>query len=529
MKLKAILETKRFFLTALAVATMVSALGWGTVGCCSSSRVSTPVAQKGDWPMWGGNGARNMVSLEKGVTLDFDPGSMDEDENVDLNTTKNVKWVAKLGSQSYGNVTIAGGRVYVGTNNESPRDPDKKGDRGIVMCFDEETGEFNWQLVIPKLKAGKQSDWEYIGVCSSPAIEENRVYVVTNKCEVVCLDAEGLKNGNEGPFKDEAKYVNPKGKTAPLKKNLDADVIWKFDMRDELGVLPHNVTSSSVIIAAGAVFSATSNGVDWSHTNIPFPLSPCWVALDKRTGELLGEDGSDAAKNILHASWSSLTYGRAGSKDVLIWGGADGFCYGYDPKPVKNKEGLAVYNPIWKVDCNEPHYRVDKNGKKVPYATPPGPSEIIATPVLHDGKVYCSIGQDPEHGDGVGRLTCINAATGEIIWKYSDVGRSLSTVAVADDLVYIAEYAGIVHCLDANTGKLRWKYDSFSRIWGSPIMVDGKVLLGNEDGDLLILDHGTKEPKVETVDMGAPVYSSPVVANGVLYVATQSHLYAIGK
>ena len=60
-------------------------------------------------------------------------------------------------------------------------------------------------------------------------------------------------------------------------------------------------------------------------------------------------------------------------------------------------------------------------------------------------------------------------------------------------------------------------------------MVAGKVLLGNEDGDLLILDHGKKEPKVETVNMGAPVYSSPVVANGTLYVATQTHLYAIGK
>ena len=187
------------------------------------------------------------------------------------------------------------------------------------------------------------------------------------------------------------------------------------------------------------------------------------------------------------------------------------------------------FNPIWKVDCNEPHYRKDKNGKKVPYATPPGPSELIGTPVLYEGKVYAAIGQDPEHGDGVGRLTCIDAATGKVVWKYTEVGRTISTVSVADDLVYIAEYAGIVHCLDANTGKLYWKHDSFSRIWGSTLVVDGKVLLGNEDGDLIILDHGKKKPKVKTVDMGAPVYSSPVVANGVLYVATQTHLYAIGK
>ena len=251
-----------------------------------------------DWPIWGGNGSRNMVSFEKGINLDFDPGRMDEDEVVDMKTTKNIKWIAKLGSQAYGNVTVADGRVYAGTNNESPRDPTKKGDRGIVMCFDEKTGKLNWQLVIPKLGAGKVSDWEYIGICSSPAIEGNRAYIVTNKCEVVCVDVEGLKNGNEGPFKSEAKYVNPKGQKAPLKEELDADLIWKYDMRDELGVFPHNVTSSSAVIVGDFLFVATSNGVDWSHTNIPAPLSPCWIALDKNTGELVGEDGSGGEKRL---------------------------------------------------------------------------------------------------------------------------------------------------------------------------------------------------------------------------------------
>ena len=76
-----------------------------------------------------------------------------------------------------------------------------------------------------------------------------------------------------------------------------------------------------------------------------------------------------------------------------------------------------------------------------------------------------AIGQDPEHGDGVGRLSCIDAKNGEVVWKYTDVGRTISTVSVHDDLVDAAEYAGLIHCLDANDGKLYWTYDSFSRIW----------------------------------------------------------------
>ncbi len=482
-----------------------------------------------DWPIWGRDGSRNMVSSETGLIVDFKPGDMNDDEVVDMKTTKNVKWVAKLGSQAYGNVTVGQGKVFVGTNNESPRDPGKKGDRGVVMCLDEKSGELLWQLVIPKLGAGKVSDWEYIGVCSSAAIDGNKVYVVTNRCEVVCLDINGLADGNAGPYKDEAKYVRPKGKQDELNVKTDADIIWMYDMRDQLGVFPHNVTSSSAVIVGDVVYVATSNGVDWSHTNIPSPLSPSWIALDKNTGELLGEDGSGASASSLHAAWSSLTYGKVDGKDMLIWGGTDGFCYGYSTKTEKDADGYDLFNPLWKVDCNEPHYRKDKSGKKVPYATPPGPSELIGTPVLYDGKIYCAIGQDPEHGDGVGRLSCIDAKTGKVLWKNTDIGRTISTVSVADDLVYLAEYAGIVHCLDAKTGKVYWTHDSFSRIWGSTLVVDGKLLLGNEDGDLLVLAQGKKKPKVQMVGMGAPVYSSPVFVNGTLYVATQTHLYAIGK
>jgi len=482
-----------------------------------------------DWPSWGKDGSRNMVSSETGLVFDFVPGEILSDETVDMNSTKNIKWLAKLGSQSYGNVTVGEGKVLIGTNNESARDSAKEGDRGVVMCFDEDTGKFLWQLVIPKLGAGKVSDWEYIGVCSSAAIENGMAYVVTNRCEVVCLDLKGLTDGNKGPFTEEENYLRQENTTDILNKSTDADIIWRYDMRDELGVFPHNVTSSSALILKDRLFVATSNGVDWSHTNIPSPLSPSWVALNKNSGELIGEDGSGASKQALHAAWSSLTYGRIEGEDLLFWGGTDGFLYAYKNETKEDEEGFNLFHPIWKVDCNEPTYRVDAEGRKIPYATPPGPSELIATPVLYQNKIYCSIGQDPEHGDGVGRLSCLDAKTGEVIWKSTDVGRTISTPSVADGLVYQAEYAGILHCLDAKTGEVYWTHDTYSRIWGSTLLVDGKVLLGNEDGDLLIFEHGKEYAEPRVINLGAPIYSSPVVANQTLYISTQTHLYAVGQ
>ena len=161
-----------------------------------------------DWPQWGGRDFRNMYSAEKGLPatlgkIDFKPGT----EDIDPKGAKNLRWAAKIGSQSYGNVTIAQGKVFIGTNNENPRDPKFTGDRSVLMVFDEKTGDFLWQLVIPKLASGKVNDWENLGLLSSPTVEGDRVYLVSSRCEVLCLDINGMSNGNDGPFKDENKYV----------------------------------------------------------------------------------------------------------------------------------------------------------------------------------------------------------------------------------------------------------------------------------------------------------------------------------
>ncbi|HXG24470.1 MAG TPA: PQQ-binding-like beta-propeller repeat protein, partial [Chthonomonadales bacterium] len=115
------------------------------------------------------------------------------------------------------------------------------------------------------------------------------------------------------------------------------------------------------------------------------------------------------------------------------------------------------------------------------------------------------------------------------VWNYDKIHRSMSTPSIANGLVFIADYSGFVHCLDAETGKPYWVYDTKSHIWGSTLVADGKVYFGTEDGDFIILAADKTLKEINKIDMKAPVYSSPVVANGTLYVATQTHLYAVGK
>src|SRR4029450_10942686 len=123
------------------------------------SVICSSVSLAADWPMWGGTPSRNMVSSMKGLptTWGLKPG-------------KNVKWVAELGSQSYGNPTVAGGVVLIGTNNEALRDPKQPGDRGVLMAFREATGEFMWQATFEKLSSGRANDWPFQGIASSPLV-----------------------------------------------------------------------------------------------------------------------------------------------------------------------------------------------------------------------------------------------------------------------------------------------------------------------------------------------------------------------
>jgi outer membrane protein assembly factor BamB len=198
-----------------------------------------------------------------------------------------------------------------------------------------------------------------------------------------------------------------------------------------------------------------------------------------------------------------------------------------------------VLQVVWKADCNPPEYKAKDAAHK--YPAPEGPSEINATPVFYKNRVYVPTGQDPEHGEGVGHLTCLDATkTGDItttgkIWEYKGIHRSISTVSIDPNtaLLFVGDFSGFVHCLDAETGKLNWVYDMKAHMWGSTFVADGKVYVGDEDGDFVILPakkdfDPKKEKPIFEVNLGAPMLSTPITANGVLYVMSQTHLYAVG-
>jgi outer membrane protein assembly factor BamB len=447
----------------------------------------------GDWPMWGGTPDRNMVSSMKGLPTTWD-----------VKTKKNVKWVAELGSQAYGNPVVAGGMVFVGTNNEGPRDPNVKGDKGVLMAFRESDGQFMWQAVHDKLAAGRANDWPYQGICSSPLVEDGVVYYMSNRGELMAVDVNGFRDGkNDGLVKDEKNT-----------KETDVDIIWRYDMMDELGVQQHNMANASPVSYGDLLFVNTSNGQDESHVNIPSPKAPAIIAVNKKTGKLVWEDNS-VGERILHGQWSSPSVGKVGDTVQVAVGQGDGWVRGYEALTGKK---------LWEFDMN-PKDSV----------WPKTRNEVISTPVFYENVVYIANGQDPEHGEGVGHLYAIDPTKrGDItetgrLWHYDKIRRSISTGSVYNGILFYSDFSGFLHALDLKTGKPYWTHDMFAAIWGSPMVIDGKVYLGDEDGDVTVLNADKTLKVIAENNMGSSVYSTPVPAHGVLYIVNRNQLYALAE
>lgn len=564
-----------------------------------SAKEATPAPADGpgDHFMFGNHPDRNFINPNP-VSLSHEFPKSEDDEKARVFGSR-VKWKAQLGSRAYGGPIVAGGKVYVGTNNENPRNKRDRGkatddnpdgppiDKGILMCFDEKTGKFLWQMVHDKLESGQVNDWPKEGLCSTPVVDGGKVYYTSNRCEVVCLDPNGFANGNDGFQKE--KYQTP----------TDGDVVWSVSMIDSLKVFPHNMTDCSPLIVGDLLYVVTANGVDENHVNIPFPEAPSFLCLNKHTGKVIWRSNLPG-RQIMHGQWSNPAYGVIGGKPQVIFPGGDGWLYGLEPETGKL---------IWKFDANPKDAKYELGGKGTR-------SDFIGSPVIYKEKVYIGTGQDPEHFTGIGHFWCIDPAgkTGDIspelvtdaekdppatkpnpstgaTWHYGgdekrpfakrdfSFGRTMSTACIFDDVLYIGEIDGYVHCLDAKTGKKFWQWDTKSAIWGSCYYVDGKVLVANEDGDLLFFKHekthdvmdevedGSKaaveaekaakaagkdagavrkaardaydkaaaatRAKVkdkyllQKVEVGSPIRSTPVVANGVLYVMSEHTLFAI--
>jgi outer membrane protein assembly factor BamB len=498
----------------------------GSFGCILSLE---PALGK-DRPQWGEAWSRNMVSGERNLPDSFDPA-----------TGKNIKWTAQLGTETHSSPVVAGGRVYIGTNNGNPRDPKHQGDRGVLMCFDEKSGRFLWQLVVPKRSEDVYFDWPQSGISSPVTLEGDRVYLVSNRGEVMCLDANGMANGNDGPFQDEGAHMTVKpvdsgASNAPPNLTpgpLDADIIWLFDLPAGAGIWSHDAAHSSILIHGDYLYLNSGTGVDNTHKKIRTPDAPSLVVLDKRTGRLVARDYEHIAPNIFHSTWCAPSLAEVNGRPLVFFGGGNGIVYAFetlDKLTPRSSGEVARLRCVWQFDFDPTApktnvHRYNSNRSE-------GPSNFYGMPVFYRNRIYMAGGGDIWWGKNQAWLKCIDATgTGDIttnglIWSYPLQKHVLATPAIADGLVFIADCGRLLHCIDAETGKDCWTQEIEGDAWASALVADGKVYLGTRSGNFYVMAAAREKKLLAALDLKNAISATASAANGVLYVATMNRLYA---
>lgn len=167
-------------------------------------------------------------------------------------------WELKLGSHQYSIPTLDRGRIYLAANDagvERPGFTPTAG--GVVMCVDQATGALIWRLPIPRYFDGVKPPFHFdqwsCGVCSGPVVEGDRVFVIGNRGEILCLDREGQANGNDGPVLDELAYMGITNAPDAGLKPTDGDIIWRYNLIAELGVVLHDVCGSTLLVAGDLI------------------------------------------------------------------------------------------------------------------------------------------------------------------------------------------------------------------------------------------------------------------------------------
>lgn len=485
------------------------------------------ISRAADQPQFGQRHSRNMVSGERGLPDRFDPVA-----------GTNVRWVAELGTHSYASPVVAGGRVLIGTNNDRPRDPKHDGDRAVLMCLDEQTGRLLWQYVVPKISEDERDpylDWPQIGHCSPPTVEGDRAYTLTNRGEIVCLDMKGLADGNDGPYRDEAKHMAPRGEPPLEPGPTDADVLWLTDLVAQAGIRTHDQVHGSILIDGDLLYVNSCNGVDNTHRKIRTPDAPSLVVLDKRTGRIVARDGLRIGPNIFHCTWSSPSLGDVNGRRLVFFGGGDGVCYAFDALKAVPPEGqVATLQNVWRFDPDPAAPKTDVHR----YVTNrrEGPSIIYGMPVVHENRIYLTHGGDMWWGKRQGWLKCLDATgSGDLtsagpVWSYELTREVCSTPAVYEGMVFVADCGGVVHCVDVATGKPYWTHQAEGDFWASTLVADGKVYAGTQRGQFVVLAASKEKKVISTTELGRgeKIAGTATAANGVLYVATMTRLYALG-
>jgi outer membrane protein assembly factor BamB len=373
--------------------------------------------------------------------------------------TENIKWKTEIPFRGWSTPVVMGKQVWLTTATEDGHD-------FYVLSLDSATG----RIRVNK-KLFHSDNPEPLGnnvnsyATPSPVIERGRVYVHFGSYGTACLDTASAK------------------------------VLWQ---RTDLPCRHYRGPSSSPILFENELI-ITMDGVDLHYT----------VALDKKTGKTLWKTDRSAVWNdedvqndraklgdLRKAHSTPIVITNAG-QPLLLSAGAKAF-YAYDPRTGQE---------IWKVHHSD-------------YSAAP-------RPLFNNGLAYIVSGQSKTElfavkADGHGDVTDT-----QVVWRLKTHIGKFSSPILVDGLIYDAAAESFLTCLDAASGEVVWTERIGGSYEASPIYADGRLYFFNQEGVATVIKPGRACDILATNTLADGLMACPAVAGKALYIRTKTHLYRI--
>ena len=484
----------------------------------------------------------------------FEPGRRDSTTGNIVGTSSNVRWAVPLGQWTYAAPVITHGKVLIGSTNDALWDTRRPGSRSVLICLDERTGKLVWQLPLPKdYGISSMFDAHCVGISSTPTVVGDRIFITTGRGEVLCLDINGLADGNDGPYTDEAFLYTPRATQhgqiidrnipVPPLAQTDADILWRYDAFGELKAMPHDTNNCNIIYYDGLLIVNSGNAPDVSHRRVITPEAPALIIMDAESGIPLARDNFRIGSDISHGQWCSpafcpIVMQDGNTKNMIFYGGGNGVLHAVEAPPrteltdkYARSGELVLLEPTWKFQGDP---RAHQPGGVVPPFVMGVGSEsytCLPPPLLdREGRVFMLFGHDAWNGARPFRswLACIDAASGKMLWGTDNIdGGAIAPLVVQEGLLYMADRQGNFYCFDAASGREHWRLQLRGDIWARPLIDDGKIYVGTDRRMFYVLRAGLEPGIIAAMTMPDRIFAPAAASGNTLYIAGDGFLYAV--
>ncbi|MDG1897695.1 MAG: PQQ-binding-like beta-propeller repeat protein [Fuerstiella sp.] len=397
-------------------------------------------ASAGNWPAWRGPDATG-ISSDTGLAVHW-------------GATKNIRWKVPLAEPCNSTPIVWGNQVFMTQGLDG-------GKRRALMALNRLTGEVLWQQEV-QCSVEETTHRQNPSCSASPVTDGNVVYA----------------NFTSGGV---------------LACRLDGKPLWRRDL--------------------GAVLSRWGNGgspVIHGNLLIVFhgPGQPSILyGLDRRTGKTVWTSQEMAINSRVFGSWSTPVIVKVGSRQEMIMPlpggeiGGPGWFKGYDPASGKT---------LWQVDGLG--------------------NEVYAMPIVGDGgRIVVGVSGHNGPTMAVRPGGNGNATKTHRLWTTDSRNpQRVGSGIIHNGHLFLADANGVLQCLQADSGELIYRERLAGNLWGSVLLADGRLYVSNLEGDTFVVKAAAEFELIAKNSVGEPTYAALAAAHGDLFLRTHQHLYCIG-